>query len=113
VNNTPQAPLDLTDPSPERARDRADVVTLLDLDIELSERFDEEGRPAGLRGSVTVAADLFDPATAGQIARRLVRVLEAGADDPCAPLSAIKILDRAERGRVLGEWNDTEREELP
>jgi len=47
----------------------------LDLIIVVAEVFDTERRPAGLRGSVTVAADLFDPAAAGMFAERLVRVL--------------------------------------
>ena len=45
----------------------------------MAETFDADGGPAGLRGSVIVAADLFDPGTAREIARRLVRVLAAVA----------------------------------
>ena len=55
-----------------------------DLDVSLAEDFGAAGGPAGLRGSVTVAADLFDAGTAGLIAERLVRVLQAVAADPRA-----------------------------
>ena len=63
--------------------------------------------PAGLRGTVTAAADLFDAATAVMIARRLVRVLAAVAADPAIPLHRVEVLDEAERRQVLPEWNDT------
>jgi amino acid adenylation domain-containing protein len=74
-----------------------------DLDVFLGEVFERE-RPAGLRGSVVAAADLFDPATAGTIAGRLVRVLSTMAADPLAPLSTAQVLDEAERSRILAEW---------
>ena len=79
----------------------------LDLDIAVAETVDQDGVPAGLRGSVTVAADLFDPVAAGTIAGRLVRVLEAVAADPAVRVHAVGVLDAAERRRVLDEWNDT------
>ena len=63
--------------------------------------FRGDGGPAGLRGSVIVAADLFDPATAEMIAQRLVRVLEAVAADPQAPVRQVEVLDAAERRQVL------------
>jgi amino acid adenylation domain-containing protein len=78
-----------------------------DLDIILTETVDPDGVPAGLRGSVTVAADLFDPGTAGTIAERLVRVLETAASDPQARVHAVQVLDAVERRQVLDEWNDT------
>ena len=60
-----------------------------------------------MRGSVTVAADLFDPATAGLIAGRLVRVLAAVVADPQVRLGGVRVLDPAERARVVEGWNDT------
>ena len=58
--------------------------------------------PAGLRGSVTVAADLFDAATAEVIAGRLVRVLAAVAADPGCRLRQVEVLDAAERDAAAG-----------
>ncbi len=78
-----------------------------DLDVVLSEVFDEQGRPSGLRGSAVVAADLFDPPAAGMFAQRLVRVLAAVAADPQAPVGRVAVLDEAERRQVLWGWNDT------
>src|SRR6202167_5142011 len=79
----------------------------LDLDITVAETFDDDGRPAGLRGSVVVAADLFSAGAAGSLAERLVRVLAAVAADPVVRVHAVGVLDAAERARVLEEWNDT------
>ena len=78
-----------------------------DLGFMLEELSDSSGGPAGLRGSVTAAADLFDAATAGQIAQRLGQVLAIVAADPGARVSGIGLLREAERREVLERWNDT------
>ncbi|WP_345581458.1 amino acid adenylation domain-containing protein, partial [Nonomuraea rosea] len=78
-----------------------------DLDVMVSEAFDGQGAPAGVRGSVTVATDLFDPEWAGRIAGYWVRVLETVSADARTRLSAVDLLDGDERRRVLDEWNDT------
>ena len=78
-----------------------------DLEFTVAETFDQDGVPAGLRGSVTVAADLFDPAAGGLIAQRLVRVLETVAADPQVRVHQVQVLDDAERRQVLDGWNDT------
>ena len=78
-----------------------------DLEFTVAEIADPDGAPAGLRGSVTVAADLFDPASAGLFVQRLVRVLEAVTADPQARVRSAQILDAAERRQILSGWNDT------
>ncbi|MFC6019329.1 amino acid adenylation domain-containing protein, partial [Plantactinospora solaniradicis] len=78
-----------------------------DLSIELAERRDAEGSPAGLGGVLLYATDLFDESTAESLAGRLVRVLEQVAADPGLRLSDIEVLDDAERSLVVGRWNDT------
>ncbi len=79
-----------------------------DLDLTLAEtRHDDQ--PAGLRGSVTVATDLFDPGAAAGLAARLVRVLEALAAAPQARLRTVQILEPAERDQLLTGWNQTAR----
>ncbi|HEY5988112.1 MAG TPA: AMP-binding protein, partial [Streptosporangiaceae bacterium] len=88
----------------------ATTLTRVDLDIDLGEIFDERGRPAGLRGRVTVAADLFDAATAQMIARRLTTVLEVVAADPLVRVDAVEVLGEAERRQILVTWNDTARD---
>src|SRR5215469_6956219 len=82
----------------------------VDLDVDLSEAFDERGRLAGVWGTVTAAADLFDAGTAGRIAERLVRVLGVVAVDPLVRVGAVEVLGEAERFQVLRGWNETARE---
>ena len=78
-----------------------------DLTVAVSEVTGGDGRPRGLRGSVTAAADLFDEDTAHAIAVRLGRVLAAVAAAPRARLHEITVLDPDERARLLAGWNDT------
>ncbi|MHC3475578.1 non-ribosomal peptide synthetase, partial [Streptomyces sp. 7R007] len=80
-----------------------------DLDLSVSEVLDAEGTSMGLRGSLTVAADLFDRAFARDFACRLVRVLEAVALDPGVRVSAVPVLDEAEHDMIVHGWNDTAR----
>ncbi|NEE19639.1 hypothetical protein G3M58_75880, partial [Streptomyces sp. SID7499] len=76
-------------------------VTKFDVDVLVREAFDADGVPAGVRGSIGVAADLFDEQWAGRIAAGWVRVLELLAGDPGMRLSAVEVLDAGERRRVL------------
>ena len=66
-----------------------------DLDFLLTEIRDEQGLPAGLGGTVIVAADLFDEASARVLSARFGRVLAAVAADPGARLGQVQ---RAGRG---------------
>ncbi len=82
-----------------------DTTVRFDLHVSLIETFDPAGQPAGLRGSVMVCADLFDPEAAGQIASRLGRVLAAMAADPQLRPYQVDILSPAERQQILSGWN--------
>ncbi len=78
-----------------------------DLSVTLTERLGEDGSPRGLSGRIGFATDLFDPATAGQLAQRYRRVLEAVAADAGTRIGDIDILLPGERERLLHRWNDT------
>ena len=65
-----------------------------DLDVDVTETLDDGGAPAGLRGTVTAAADLFDAGTAAAITARLARVLDALTADPALRLSAVDVLEQ-------------------
>ncbi|MEW1725175.1 amino acid adenylation domain-containing protein, partial [Streptomyces sp. NPDC093109] len=96
-------------------------VAKFDLSFNLSETFHTDtdtdpdtsmgtgDRPAGLRGGIDYALDLFDPETVETLAERFVRVLDTVTREPQQRVSAIEVLDPAERHRVLVEWNDTAR----
>ena len=53
-----------------------------DLDVSVTEMSGAGGIPAGIRGRVTGAADLFDASTVDAIAGWLVRLLEAVTAEP-------------------------------
>ncbi|MBD0418441.1 hypothetical protein H0H10_04530, partial [Streptomyces sp. TRM S81-3] len=78
-----------------------------DLEVTASEVYDEQGTPAGVRGSLVGAVDLFDPGSLEGFAERWARLVEALVGDPSVRLSAVDVLDAAERHKVLEEWNDT------
>ncbi|MGW2659167.1 condensation domain-containing protein, partial [Streptomyces sp. NPDC001478] len=78
-----------------------------DLDVMVAEVFDTEGAPAGLGGSVTVAADLFDAQWAGRIADAWTTLLDTLTRDTGIRLSRVDVLPDEERRRVLTGWNDT------
>ncbi|MFF7897195.1 amino acid adenylation domain-containing protein, partial [Streptomyces sp. NPDC007907] len=73
-----------------------------DLDIMATEVFDTEGAPAGMRGVVIAAADVFDAPTAERFAEWLVRAVEAVVGAPDIRVSAVDVLSADERGLVLG-----------
>ncbi|MFH8447329.1 amino acid adenylation domain-containing protein [Streptomyces sp. NPDC018026] len=78
-----------------------------DLEVNATEVFDEEGAPAGLRGVVVGAADLFDEESVARLARRWTHVLSLLVGDPGLPLSRVDVLGAEERRQVLEGWNDT------
>ncbi|MEV4643212.1 amino acid adenylation domain-containing protein, partial [Actinoplanes sp. NPDC049548] len=85
--------------SPEAAR--------FDLSVDLAERRDPQGRPAGLAGDILYATDLFDERTVRALAARLVAVFAQVAADPEVRIGDLDLLDAQERVRVLQQWNDT------
>ncbi|WP_330285435.1 non-ribosomal peptide synthase/polyketide synthase [Streptomyces sp. NBC_00576] len=92
---------------------RGDVLSIgrasakFDLEAMLGEGFDEAGAPAGIRGVVTGAADLFDASTVEWIAGCLVRVLTAMAADPDMRVSSVEVLGADELFRLVEGFNNT------
>ncbi|MDX3315286.1 amino acid adenylation domain-containing protein, partial [Streptomyces sp. ME08-AFT2] len=86
------------------------AVAKFDVEVRVGESWDTEGAPAGLRGSLIVAADLFDARTAESIAGRWIRALDVLTADPTLSLSSLDVLGETEHHQVVVEWNDTARE---
>ncbi|MEU9850953.1 amino acid adenylation domain-containing protein [Streptomyces sp. NPDC047985] len=80
-----------------------------DLHLVVEERHDEQGRPAGVRGAIEYAKDLFDEETAAEVTTRFARFLDGAIHAPHQPISRIDLLDAAERHTILRDWNDTSR----
>ncbi|OAK54188.1 amino acid adenylation domain-containing protein [Rhodococcoides kyotonense] len=72
-------------------------VAKQDLQLLLSETFDEQGAPAGIDGAIDYATALFEPSTVYSFAERFVRILDAAIGAPDAPLGDIDILTETER----------------
>jgi amino acid adenylation domain-containing protein/non-ribosomal peptide synthase protein (TIGR01720 family) len=106
LQNNPSPVLGL--PGVEAAHQPLDIATSkVDLAVDLTELFTEDGGPAGIAAFLQYSTDLFEEETARSLVTRLTRVLEAVVADPARPLSRIDILDAGERDLVLHHWNDT------
>ncbi|MBT2400288.1 non-ribosomal peptide synthetase [Streptomyces sp. ISL-100] len=112
LQNNDDAVLELPGLGIATMRDSA-IVSKFDLEFIVGERFDPTGAPAGVRGTLTGAVDLFDPETVARLAARLTRVLSQVVGDPELRLGAVDVLGEGERRRVLTEWNDTAAEVPP
>ena len=77
----------------------------MDLTFALSERWSDDGEPAGIGGAIEFRTDVFDAASIEALIKRFERVLVAMTDDPTLRLSSIVVLDEAERIR-LDEWGN-------
>ncbi|MBW3656310.1 MAG: AMP-binding protein, partial [Gemmatimonadetes bacterium] len=84
-----------------RALGGGSSIPKFDLLLTLAEQAD------GLTGGLQYRAELFEPETVRQMAGHLRVLLEGIAADPRRPLSALPLLEEAERERVLVAWNRT------
>ncbi|MFE2961051.1 non-ribosomal peptide synthetase [Nocardia tengchongensis] len=89
------------------------TVTALDVDLGisqfdlhwiLSDAYDETGRPLGLSGHITYAADLFDEHTAAEIGDRFTRLLAALTTDAARPVGDLDLLRSDEHQRLRDSW---------
>ncbi|WP_345516445.1 condensation domain-containing protein, partial [Phytohabitans houttuyneae] len=111
LQNLGRASLNLSDVRPGArtpgADDSVTVSSRFDLEFSLGEAFDDEGRPAGLRGVLTVAADLFDTPAAERFANWFAHVLDVVTTSASVPVHAVDVLDAVSRELVVRSWNDT------
>ncbi|MFD0690813.1 non-ribosomal peptide synthetase [Actinomadura fibrosa] len=78
-----------------------------DLDVVVSEAFDRDGAPAGIRGSLVGTADLFERGTVEDLADRWIRVLGLVAAEPATRVSQVEVLSEQERRWILADVNGT------
>ncbi|WP_254648761.1 condensation domain-containing protein, partial [Streptomyces sp. GbtcB6] len=105
LQNVPEARWELEGLTVEQIPPAEDPAARFDLSLTLSEGQSDDGSADGLRGGILYSADLFDEGTVRRLAEWLVRVLEQVAADPELRLSAVEVLDEAERAVVLERWN--------
>ncbi|WP_285498472.1 AMP-binding protein, partial [Actinomadura sp. NBRC 104425] len=112
VQNIERAALDLPGVSvgsglPDMNEGAAEVPARFDLDVVIREALDEQGRPAGLRGTMTGSVDLFDAESVEAMAQRWIRVLDLVTTAPDTRVRAVDLLDVGERDLLVRGWNDT------
>lgn len=78
-----------------------------DLYLELDER------PEGMVGRFLYSTELFDPETIRRMIGHWLTILTRAAEVPSALISDLPLLDEAESGWLLTEWNDTARTPEP
>ncbi|WP_449619236.1 amino acid adenylation domain-containing protein, partial [Rhodococcus cercidiphylli] len=76
-------------------------VAKQDLQLLLSETFDDQGRPSGFEAAFDYATSLFDAASVEAIAARLIRVLDAVGRDRHAVVGDIEILGADEQRALV------------
>ena len=81
------------------------IAAHFDLSVSFTDRYAPDGTPLDLSLQVVHRTELFDRETVTAFAHRLVRLLEAVADDPDRTLGDLDLLDARERATVLYGWN--------
>ncbi|MCL2532715.1 MAG: amino acid adenylation domain-containing protein, partial [Nocardiaceae bacterium] len=88
-------------------------IAKFDLQLQISEAFDDSGAPAEVAAVFEYATDLFDESTVASFADRFVRILDAVVADAAAPVGDIEILGAGEVELLTGVHGDpVERERL-
>ncbi|MBY6685102.1 amino acid adenylation domain-containing protein [Rhodococcus sp. BP-149] len=72
-------------------------VVKFDLQLTMTDRTDDAGRPAGMPATFSYASTLFDASTIDAITRRFVQVLTTIVDDPSVSVADIDVLDASDR----------------
>ena len=73
----------------------ASASAKFDLSVSVAEERSADGSPAGIRGVLEYATDLFDRETVAALGARLIRLLEAAVAEPQRAIGSLDILDAA------------------
>ncbi|TQC41245.1 non-ribosomal peptide synthetase [Rhodococcus sp. WS4] len=77
------------------------TIARFDLQLTLSEEYDDDGSPAGITAGFSYTTDLFDADTVAGLADRFVRMLDAAVGDPSIRVGDLDILDALERDELV------------
>ncbi|GAB2639992.1 non-ribosomal peptide synthase/polyketide synthase [Prescottella soli] len=83
-------------------------ISKFDLQLQISEAFDESGEPAAIGAVLEYSTDLFDGSTVATFAERFVRILDAIVTDTALTVGDVCLLDETEQWQVVDEWNRTD-----
>ena len=92
-----------------RVRSTDSDVAKFDLAFALTESFDGNRAPAGIKGEAVLSLDVFDPETVQAIVERLARFLEVVSERPELRIADVDVFSDADLGQVLTEWNGLDR----
>ncbi|MGF7119706.1 non-ribosomal peptide synthase/polyketide synthase [Rhodococcus sp. BE178] len=67
-------------------------IAKFDLQLQISQNYDDSGAPAAVAGVFEYATDLFDASTIASFAQRFVRILDAIVEDASVPVGDVEIL---------------------
>ncbi|MFP5287203.1 MAG: non-ribosomal peptide synthetase, partial [Thermoanaerobaculia bacterium] len=102
LQNAPTESLEIHD---LRLRPVSSPATTAKFDLTLSL---VEAANGEILGSVEHAADLFDGTTIDRLVLQYERLLTAALEAPERRVSELPLLNGADRGQILREWNDTQ-----
>ncbi|RZL72675.1 MAG: non-ribosomal peptide synthetase, partial [Rhodococcus sp. (in: high G+C Gram-positive bacteria)] len=77
------------------------TIARFDLQLTLSEEYDDGGSSAGITAGFSYTTDLFDADTVAGLADRFVRMLDAAVGDPTIRVGDLEILDALERDELV------------
>ncbi len=67
----------------------------------------------GLAARIEYSSDLYEAETIARFSANFQTLLDAAATDPTTPIASLPLLGPDERFRILEEWNDTTRDDVP
>ncbi|CAM2828326.1 non-ribosomal peptide synthetase [Prescottella defluvii] len=85
-------------------------IAKFDLQLQISQGFEESGAPSAVAAVFEYATDLFDEATIATFAERFVRIVEAIVGDTTVTVGDVSLQGDAERALVVEGWNRTARD---
>ncbi|MEU6562842.1 non-ribosomal peptide synthase/polyketide synthase [Nocardia nova] len=89
------------------------AVAQYDLNLIVTDRYDESGAAAGIEGVVVFARDLYDDETVRVLAHRFVHLLGEIVADPLAPVGEIALLSASERRAIAASYTGAAHEVGP